>query len=369
MNVVVAGGGTGGHVFPALAVAAALRDTHGASVTFVGGRDGQEARLVPAAGFPFVGLEVAAAQTRASFAMVRAGWLAWRGSRACRSLVERAAVAVSIGGFASAPVSLAARSAHTPLMLIEQNSVPGLVNRMAARWAVAAATTFETTASRLPSSLRIERTGNPIRPEIAAIPADRHRLRAEACGAFDLDPDRKTVFITGGSQGARHVDQVLAESLPLMAERSDLQLLVSTGPSNHAIVRDAIDPSSALLVRAFGFIDRMELAIAIADVAVARAGASVAELAAGALPMILIPYPHATENHQDGNARELLAAGAARVQRDADLSPVVLASGILSLVDDRSACEAMARAAAAWARPDAAARIAELVVEAAGERA
>jgi len=363
MNVVVTGGGTAGHVFPALATATVLRDGFDATVTYVGARDGQEAHLVPAAGFPFVGLDVAAAQSRWSSATLRAVRLAFRGSKACRQLVREADVVVSIGGFASAPAALAARRTRTPLLLIEQNSIPGVVNRIAARWAAAAAITFEGTAARLPSHVRIERTGNPIRPAIAAVPAHRDRLRLEACQAFGLEADRITVLLTGGSQGARHIDEALAGALASLAPRRDLQLLVATGPAHLAIVRDAIDPAADIRVHAEGFIDRMDRALAITDIAVARAGAGVAELAAAGLPMILIPYPYATENHQEANARELVTAGAARLLLDRDLSPSTLSAGILDLVDDRATRDAMASAAAAWARPDAAGNIARLARE------
>jgi UDP-N-acetylglucosamine--N-acetylmuramyl-(pentapeptide) pyrophosphoryl-undecaprenol N-acetylglucosamine transferase len=131
-------------------------------------------------------------------------------------------------------------------------------------------------------------------------------------------------------------------------------------------VRSAIDASAALRVRAHGFIERMDLALAVADLAVSRAGGSVCELAAAGLAMVLIPYPYATEHHQDANAAELAAVGAARVLRDEALSPDVLAGAILGLVDDRPARDAMAAAAAAWARPDAAERIARLALEVAG---
>jgi UDP-N-acetylglucosamine--N-acetylmuramyl-(pentapeptide) pyrophosphoryl-undecaprenol N-acetylglucosamine transferase len=366
MNAVVAGGGTAGHVFPALAVAEALRDGHGASVVFLGGTDGQEATLVPDAGFPFIGLRVAPAQTRVSLATARALTLAVRGARACRPTVARADVVVSIGGFASAPAALAARRTRRPLVLMEPNSVPGLVNRIAARWAAVVATSFASTEERLPAGVRVERTGNPIRDAIADVPAHRARLRSEAIEAFDLRPDRTTVLVVGGSQGARHLDEAIAGALPLLRDRDDLQLLVSTGPAHLPVVGDAVDPSAAVIVRPVPFIDRMDRALAVAGLAVSRAGGSVAELAACGLPAILVPYPHATENHQEFNAEEVAAAGAARVLRDADLSPSALAAGILALVDDDAALAAMAAAASAWARPDAATRIAALVAEVAG---
>ena len=279
MNVVVTGGGTAGHVFPALATATALRDLHGASIVFIGAEDGQEAHLVPDAGFRFVPVQVAAAQARLSTATVRAVALAVRGSSSCRPLVAGADVVVSIGGFASGPAALAARRTRTPLVLIEPNSVPGVVNRIAARWAAAVATTFEGTAARLPS-VRVERTGNPIRREIATVRSHRDRLRTEACEAFGLERDRTTVFVFGGSQGAVHLDRVVADALPALASRGDLQLLVSAGPGNDGDLARAVDRGAALRVSVVPFIDRMDRAFALADVVVARAGASVAEITA-----------------------------------------------------------------------------------------
>jgi UDP-N-acetylglucosamine--N-acetylmuramyl-(pentapeptide) pyrophosphoryl-undecaprenol N-acetylglucosamine transferase len=366
MNVIVTGGGTAGHVFPALATARSMRDRFGASVTFIGAAGGQEATLVPAAGFTFVGLRVAAAQSRRPLQTLRAIALSLRGARACRPAVRSADVVISIGGFASAPAVLAARRCRRPLVLIEPNTVPGVVNRIAARWASVVATAFDGTAARLPTGTRVERTGNPIRAEIVAVVGARDRLRAEARAAFDLHHDRTTVLVVGGSQGALHIDEAIAAALPLLRDRGDLQLLVSTGPDHLDVVHAAIEVDAAVVVRAVPFIDRMDRALAIADVAVSRAGAGVAELAACGLPAILVPYPHATENHQEANARELVAAGAAQLLLDADLSPSALAAAILSLVDAGERRRAMAVAARAWSRPDAADRIAALAAELAG---
>jgi UDP-N-acetylglucosamine--N-acetylmuramyl-(pentapeptide) pyrophosphoryl-undecaprenol N-acetylglucosamine transferase len=289
--------------------------------------------------------------------------LAVRGSRSVRELVRGSDVVVSIGGFASGPAALAARRTRRPLVLIEPNSVPGVVNRIAARWAAVVATTFEGTAPRLPAGVHIERTGNPIRSEIAAVSERRARLRVEACDAFGLEPDRTTVLMFGGSQGAVHLDRVVAAALPLLAARGDLQFLVSAGPGHDADVARAVDPSAALRVAVVPFIDRMDRAFALADLVVGRAGGSVAEVAACGLPSILVPYPYATENHQEANARELVSAGAARMVLDRDLSSSTLATAILDLVDDNATRATMGAAARAWARPNAAARIADLCAE------
>jgi UDP-N-acetylglucosamine--N-acetylmuramyl-(pentapeptide) pyrophosphoryl-undecaprenol N-acetylglucosamine transferase len=225
------------------------------------------------------------------------------------------------------------------------------------------ATTFAGTATRLPGRTRVERTGNPIRSEIAAVAARRDVLTAEARRAFGLDADRVTVLVVGGSLGALRIDRAVAGALPAMRDRADLQLLVATGPAHEAIVAGAVDPSAALRVRVVPFIDRMDLALAVADLAVSRAGAGVAEIAACGLPSVLVPYPHATERHQEANAREVADAGAALVLSDAELTSARLAACILELVDDPDRRDRMASAALAWARPDAARRVADLVEE------
>lgn len=365
MNVVMAGGGTAGHVFPALAVADELR-AEGHDVTFVGSGDGQEAALVPAGGYRFVPVHAISAQTRLSLRSVRAIVLAFDAARSVRSLVAAADVVVGIGGFASAPAALAARWTRRPLVLIEQNSVPGAVNRIAARWAAAIATAFDAASDRLPADRRVVRTGNPVRAEIAAVVANREALVAEGRVRFGLEDGRRTVLVVGGSQGALRVDQVVAETIPLLAERRDLQLLVSAGPGHEGVLAEAVEGAS-IPVRVEPFIERMDLALALAELAVSRSGASVAELAASGVPAILVPYPHATENHQEANAKEVVEAGAATMILDAELSPSALASGILELMDDDGRRTAMAEAALAWARPDAARLIADLVREVASE--
>jgi UDP-N-acetylglucosamine--N-acetylmuramyl-(pentapeptide) pyrophosphoryl-undecaprenol N-acetylglucosamine transferase len=207
-----------------------------------------------------------------------------------------------------------------------------------------------------------------VRPEIVAVPEARDRLRMEARSAFDLEDGRITVLVVGGSQGALHIDEVVAATLPSLADRTDVQLLVATGPAHIDIVAKAIDTRAAVVVRAVPFIDRMDRALAIADLVVSRAGGSVAELAVCGLPAILVPYPFATEHHQDANAREVADAGAAIVIGDDELSPSTLAAGILELVENEDRRRRMGEAAHRWARPDAAERIAALTVEVAGRR-
>jgi UDP-N-acetylglucosamine--N-acetylmuramyl-(pentapeptide) pyrophosphoryl-undecaprenol N-acetylglucosamine transferase len=353
-------------VFPALALAELLR-ARGADITFVGSPTGQEARLVPEAGYRFRAVEVASAQTRLSPAGVKAVWRALIGARAIRPLVAGADVVVGIGGYASAPAILAARRAQIPIVLIEPNSVPGLVNKIASRWAAAVAVVFDGATNGLHRGVRVERTGNPVRSAILNVAADRARLAEEARTVFDLRSDRRTVVVLGGSQGAMHLDEVIAGVMPLLRDRTDLQLLISAGPAHQEMVGSAARAAGTVPVRVFGFIERMDLALAVADLAVARAGSGhIAELAVCAVPAILVPYPFATENHQEANARELEEAGAARVLLDPTLSSEALASAILDLMDDEGERAKMGDAMRRWARPDAAERAAALVREVAG---
>jgi UDP-N-acetylglucosamine--N-acetylmuramyl-(pentapeptide) pyrophosphoryl-undecaprenol N-acetylglucosamine transferase len=363
MRVVMSGGGTAGHVFPALAVAERLREA-GHEVRFVGSSAGQEATLVPAAGFAFVPVRVASAQVRISPRAVRAVGMTVRAARGLRPLVRSADVVVGIGGYASAPAILAARRTRTPIVLIEPNAVPGVVNRLAARWARAIATTFEATASRLTTTGIVRRTGNPVRREIVAAASARDEHRDDAVAAFALDGARRTVVVLGGSQGAQQLDRLVAGAIGGLAGRTDLQLLVAAGPGKVAEVAPAAAAADGVLVRVEAFIDRVDLALALADVAVARAGSgTISELAVCGVPSILVPYPFATEQHQLANAREVEAAGGAELRPEDALTPAALAAGIAALVGDDRRLASMRSAMHGWAIADADRRIAGLVEE------
>jgi UDP-N-acetylglucosamine--N-acetylmuramyl-(pentapeptide) pyrophosphoryl-undecaprenol N-acetylglucosamine transferase len=361
VRIVIAGGGTAGHIVPSIAVADRLREG-GASVEYVGSPDGQEASLVPAAGYRFHAVAAAPFRREISVRSAAAPFIALRSVAAARPIVRDAAAVLGMGGYASIAPVLAAWSVRVPTILHEQNAIPGLANRLLARLATAMALTFEDSRSRLPRSLRTEVTGLPLRREIRGVTARREELAAEARRAWDLEPERTTVLVTGGSQGALHVDQTVAGAIPLLAGRSDLQLVVLTGAAHEQVVATAVNEEMALIVRTVPFLDRMELALAVADLAIARAGANtIHELAACSIPSILVPYPHATDDHQEANARELECAGAADVYRERDLTPDGLARRILALVADRERRTVMAKEGVAWAKPDADERVAELV--------
>lgn len=361
MRVVIAGGGTAGHVTPSIAVANRLR-AGGASVDFVGSPAGPEATLVPAAGFEFHGVRAVPFRRELSLRSASAPFVALRSVAAARPIVREASVVLGMGGYASIAPVLAARSLRVPIVVHEQNAVPGLANRLLARTVQAMALTFASSRARLPASLRTEITGLPLRDEVRSVPSDRVALAEEGRVRFDLAPGRTTVLVTGGSQGALHLDRTIAGAISALSGRADLQLLVLTGTGKETVVTDATPAEMDLVVRTVPTLDRMELALAVADVAVARAGANtIHELAVCGIPAILVPYPHATDDHQLANARELEVAGAAQILLDRDLDADDLAGRIERLVDDADRRSAMAAAASAWATPDADERVAALV--------
>ncbi len=370
MRILIAGGGTAGHVFPAIAVAHRLVEDHGADVAFLGTAAGQEARLVPAAGFRMIEMEAKPLLRKVSLSTLRAPFEAFGSMRRCAPLVREADAVLGMGGYVSGPPVVAARRARTPVVLHEQNVIPGLANRLCSRFARTTAVAFAEASGRMPRRAHVEVTGNPIRDVIASVPAERSRLAKEACAELDLDPERRTVVIFGGSQGALHVDRAAVGACTLLRQRGDLQVVLLTGPAHLDATVRGLPSGAALAVRALPFLDRMELAYAVADVVVARAGATtIAEVSACGIPSILVPYPYATANHQEANARALQRAGGASVLLDDQLTAEILAERVEGLLDHGERLRAMSDAATAWARPAAAATVAALVVRAAEERA
>jgi UDP-N-acetylglucosamine--N-acetylmuramyl-(pentapeptide) pyrophosphoryl-undecaprenol N-acetylglucosamine transferase len=362
MRILIAGGGTAGHVFPAIALARRLRE-QGHDVRFAGTSRGQEARLVPEAGFPLHHVEATPLARRVSPLFLTAPLVALRSMRRCRPLVEGADVVVGMGGYVSVPVAVAALRTRRPLVLHEQNAVPGLANRTLSRAARSVALSFGDAARLLPRRARTVVTGNPVREQILAVPDRREELAAAAASELDLDPGRRTVLVFGGSQGALHVDRALVEAAGRL-EIDDLQILLLAGRAHARTMRTRLE-GSRVPVRVVDFLERMELAFAIADLVVARAGATtVAEIGVCGAPSILVPYPYATGNHQEANARALERAGGAEVLLDDEIDGGLLADRIRSLLSDGTRLRAMGERARAWSRPDAAEALARVVAAA-----
>ena len=344
-RVVIAAGGTAGHVVPAIAVADALR-AEGAEVHFAGG-ERAEAELVPAAGYEIDRLNVEGISRTNPLKAIRALLKAFAALfGAARLLRRRRADAVlGGGGYVAGPIGLAAVLRGTPLVLTEADSHLGLTNRMLANRAQRVCLAFPIEGR---DGNRYLLTGRPVPPTIT----DREAARAE----FGIEPGELTVLVFGGSLGARSINHAAIEAfrdagyrILHVAGRRDFPELTTPGP--HYVLRDYVVP--------FG------KALAAADLAVARAGGSVFELAQYGLPSVLIPYPHASGNHQEANARWMEQAGAAVVVPDAQLTPARLLAEIDALLADPARRAAMGRASAGLGRPDAAQRIAEEVLAAA----
>jgi UDP-N-acetylglucosamine--N-acetylmuramyl-(pentapeptide) pyrophosphoryl-undecaprenol N-acetylglucosamine transferase len=365
--VVIGTGGTAGHIFPALATGIRLRERFGAEVLFAGTGTGQEAVIVPAAGFPLETIEAMPFHRHPSLGMILAPLTAMRAATEARRFVRGADAVLGMGGYVSVPVSLAARRERKPLVVHEQNAVLGLANRLAARWASTVALSFREAGSHLPRRARTVVVGNPVRDAIVHAAGRREELAGEARTELGLEEGRLTILFLGGSQGAVRLNSAALELSRILGDREDLQVLLVSGPKNHEALLERLPKTGRLLLRAVSFIERVELAYSVADLAVARAGATtVAELGVSGVPSILVPYPYATANHQEANARALERAGGAVVLLDEQTSGAALSRLLEDLLRWPDRLPAMARASRAFGRPDAADTLAGLVASAAG---
>lgn len=370
-RVLIAGGGTAGHLVPGLALADALvaRGTDPAAIHFVGSDRGVEAEMVPAAGFTLDQLPGRGLPRRPGPAMFKAGLALLAATRSGAALVRRRrpAVVVSLGGHAAFACAFGAVMARVPLVLVEQNVRAGAVNRVLARFARASAVSFPGTD--LP---RATVTGNPLGAQMVAA-AERRRgrdgdqARSEARAALGLPRERIVVLVTTGSLGASRVNAAVTALVRRWADRPDVAIRHVTGRRDHDQVLAGRPPTSGLHYDVVAYEDRMATALTAADVAVTRAGAGTCtELAAFGVPAVMVPLPIATRDHQSANAGVLVAAGGALVVPDAELDVDRLEAELGPLVDDGVRRHEMAAAMAGQARLDAAARTAAVVEDAAG---
>ena len=362
VNAVIAAGGTGGHIFPGLALADALRRADpDIEVSFVGTRRGLEKTLIPRAGYPldFVDMVPFTGRGKAllPFALVRSAWQARRLLR-----TTGAHVAVGMGGYASIPLILGARLAGVPSLIHESGAVAGRANRVAALLTRNIAVAFDEAAAVFKGKART--VGMPLNPQIAAF--DRSRLRAEARAAFAVPEGTTMVLVSGGSQGSVRLNDAAIGLAARWRGRDDVRIVLKAGEAHADGVRRRIEEESGTreLVQLVTFFERMDHAYAAADLMLSRAGAgTVAELAAVGLPSILVPYPYAPDDHQAVNASVLTKVGAAVMVRDAEASPEVLGPVIEDLLDHPDKLQAMGEATRKVARPHAAEELAQWVME------
>lgn len=357
--ILIMAGGTGGHVFPAIAVAKVLLARE-REVVWLGTRRGLEARLVPQAGIPIEWIKVGGLRGKGPAALLGSplalAWALWQAVRVLRRLEP--AVVLGMGGFVSGPGGIAAWLLRRPLIIHEQNTVPGMTNRLLARLA---GVVLEAFPGSFHAAAHARQVGNPVRREISALAPPEVRLAGRS------GPVR--LLVLGGSQGALRLNQVVPESLFRLPLRLRPEVWHQAGPRTLPAAAEAYR-AAEIEARLEAFIDDMAAAYAWADIVVCRAGAlTVSELADAGLGAVFVPFPAAVDDHQTSNARQLVAAGAAVLLPEAELTAERLARELGSLLADRGRLLDMARAARAQAMPDAAEQVAESCLQAAQPRA
>ena len=354
-TLMIAGGGTGGHIYPAIAIAQEwmARDAT-RRVVFVGTERGLEKTIVPKSGFPLEFISVGGLKGKGLGDTIKGLFRLPAGFAQAFKLVGRHCpnVVLGVGGYSSGPVLLAARLRGVPTLIHDSNAFPGLANRILARFVTAAAIAFPAAAPRLKRSDAVL-TGNPIRKEFFETSDTRHPT-----------PDtRNRLLIFGGSQGSRIINDAMIGALLFMAPLKDRLLIVhQTGPKELERVQQAYRDSAFANARVVPYLDPIVDEIAAADVVVSRAGAmTVGELAAVGRAAILIPFAAATDNHQELNARAVEQAGGAIVITESELTPERLAFAITQIANDPGRAEAMGTAAKSLASPDATKKIVDLL--------
>lgn len=352
-------------MYPGLALAKALQETReNLEILYIGTSTGLESTLVPQAGLDFKAIEAKGLPRRPSFKTLATFFSAGMGTLESANILRRFKpdVVVGMGAYVSLPVVGAAVLRQIPTVIHEQNAVPGLVNRVLGKVATAIAVSYPNMASYFPTNKKIEFTGNPVREEILF--TSRH----DAMKTFRTGKSRKVLLIFGGSRGAKRINNAVVEAYDGWRHENGLQIIHATGKINYESTIEAIEKVKSagdkLIYNAYPYIEDMGAAYAVADLGVCRSGATtVAEITARGLPSVLIPYPYATDNHQEKNGRQLEGLGAAKILLDKDLSGKSLLEVIKPLIFDANELAKMAESSKTFGRPDAAGTLAALVIE------
>lgn len=360
MNILISGGGTGGHIFPALSIAGEIkRRFPEANILFVGAEGRMEMEKVPAAGYPIKALPVSGIDRKNPIKAVKAVLKLFKCMKMARQIVKdfNPDIAVGVGGYASGPVLKAAQKAGIPTLLQEQNSYAGVTNKLLAKEARCICVAYEG-MERFFDKDKIVLTGNPVRRNLLECNATVHEARQ----ALGLDPDKKTVLIIGGSLGARTVNNAIKAALGKIAAATDVQVLWQTGKFYDTECREALAASGAGNVHQTAFIANMDMAYRAADLVVSRAGASsVSELQLLGKASILVPSPNVAEDHQTKNALALVDRNAAIMVRDADAMDNMVDT-MLRTVAAPDVIDTLGKNVAAMALPQAAEKIVDHIM-------
>ncbi len=359
MRIVIAGGGTGGHIFPALAVAKELKKTiSDVSITFVGTVKGIESKIIPKEGYDirFIRSEGLVGKDLVSTgrSLLRLPMSLMDSRRILKEIGPD--LVMGVGGYSSGPLVLCARLMGIPSLIHEQNTLPGLTNRILGKFADSVAVTYHESMKYFPPE-KTYLTGNPVREEILKGVRDR------GCKTFSLDRELFTIFIFGGSSGAHNINHAIGEALVYLESfKKNVQFLHQTGEKDFDAVKE-IYSSKGFKGTVLPFAYEMADAYAVADLIISRAGATtLAELTACGKASILIPYPYAAGNHQEINARKLWDAGAAQMVLDRELNGKTLSDMIRFLLEDPDAIGEMERTSQSLGSSEATKKIIELIV-------
>lgn len=364
-----------------MAIAAGVKDLRPeAEILFVGGERGLEKEIIPRAGFSLVTLPALPLSRKLGVGTLKTGMAALRGTWRAMGVLRRFEpdVVVGTGGYVSGAVALAALLLRYPLLVQEQNALPGFTNRFLGRFADRVALAYEEAARFFPHRDRVMVVGNPVRPEFSVT------TREDGCRRMGIECGKTVILVMGASQGARSINRAALGALARVLAKPGLFILHQTGAKGFGdvvanikeafpaarVARDQVevdDVSGRSSYRAIPYIHDMPGALAASSIVVSRAGAlTIAEITTVGRPAILIPFPYSAENHQEFNARALERRGAAEVILDRELTPDVLARAIERLVENEPLRRSMAEKSRLFARPEAARKIAEMVVELAG---
>ena len=357
---IISGGGTGGHIFPAISIANALKKKlPDADILFVGALGRMEMERVPAAGYPIEGLPISGFDRKNMFRNVKVVWNLLRSLVLARRIISRFKpdVAIGVGGYASAPTLRAASALGIPTVIQEQNSYAGVTNKLLAKKARRICVAYEGMDRFFPKD-KVVLTGNPVRQDLFSI-APKTK---EAYQFFNFDSKKKTILVVGGSLGARTVNQSIIAGLDKLS-KTDVQIIWQTGKFYIEAARKAAEPFALPNLLVTDFVSRMDLAYSIADLVVSRAGASsISELCLLAKPVILIPSPNVAEDHQTQNALALVRKDAAVMIKDAD-SKEQLVDKVLEIIDNESELNKLSENILKLAEKDSADRIAEEILK------
>lgn len=368
MRIIISGGGTGGHIYPAITIAREVAKlTEHCEILFVGTKHGLEADIIPKEGFAFATIEVSGLERKLSWKNVRTLFTTigsvWKSSRLIKDF--KPDVVIGTGGYVCGPVLLAASLLKVPTIIQEQNVIPGITNKILSRFVDKIALGYQEAAAYFHNCRpeQIVVTGNPIRPAVMSA------TREEGLTELGLSPDKLTVLAVGGSRGARSINQAMVGVGTYFNGNPHIQILHVTGQSEYNSIvgnykQSGIEPSDAGNIIIKPYLYNMPLALAVADIAVFRAGAvGLAELTARGIPAILIPYPYAAENHQEFNAKALEKHGAALVIADKELTDAKLIDAIKKLLDNSAILVNMAKKSKELGRPQAAQTIARMAID------